>query len=76
VPNQGGAWTTSQLGCGFSLGRRAATRNEQVASIRTSAGVVGEFQKFLRCGVLAWLCLRCCGDDAFERLLPFSCKGR
>ena len=39
--------------------------------------VVGEFRKFLRCGVLAHGFARVrCGDCAFERLVPFSCKGR
>jgi hypothetical protein len=39
--------------------------------------VTAEFRKFLRCGVLAHGFARVrCGDCAFERLLPFSCKGR
>ena len=39
--------------------------------------VVNEFRKFLRCGVLAHGLARVrCGDCAFERLVPFSCKGR
>ena len=39
--------------------------------------VVGEFRKFLRCGVLSHGFARVrCGDCAFERLVPFSCKGR
>ena len=39
--------------------------------------VVNEFRKFLRCGVLAHGFARIrCGDGVFERLLPFSCKGR
>jgi len=39
--------------------------------------VVNEFRKFLRCGVLAHGFARVrCGDCAFERLVPFSCKGR
>ncbi len=39
--------------------------------------VVNEFRKFLRCGVLAHGFARVrCGDCAFERLIPFSCKGR
>ncbi len=39
--------------------------------------VVKEFRKFLRCGVLAHGFARVrCGDCAFERLVPFSCKGR
>src|SRR5206468_4011827 len=39
--------------------------------------VVGEFRKFLRCGVLAHGFARVrCGHRAFECLVPFSCKGR
>ena len=39
--------------------------------------VVNEFRKFLRCGVLAHGFARVrCGHRAFERLVPFSCKGR
>jgi len=39
--------------------------------------VVNEFRKFLRCGVLAHGFARVrCGGCAFERLVPFSCKGR
>jgi hypothetical protein len=39
--------------------------------------VVAEFRKFLRCGVIAHGFARVrCGDCAFERLVPFSCKGR
>ncbi len=39
--------------------------------------VVHEFRKFLRCGVLAHGFARVrCGDCTFERLVPFSCKGR
>src|SRR5712691_4975177 len=39
--------------------------------------VVNEFRKFLRCGVLAHGFARVrCRDCAFERLVPFSCKGR
>jgi hypothetical protein len=39
--------------------------------------VVNEFRKFLRCGVLGHGFARVrCGDCAFERLVPFSCKGR
>jgi hypothetical protein len=41
------------------------------------AFVIGEFRKFLRCGVLAHGFARVrYGDCAFERLVPFSCKGR
>ena len=36
-----------------------------------------EFQAFLTCGVLAHGFARLrCGECAFERLVPFSCKGR
>ncbi len=36
-----------------------------------------EFRDFLTCGVLAHGCARLrCTDCAFERLVPFSCKGR
>src|SRR5439155_21454037 len=39
--------------------------------------VITEFRKFLRCGVLAHGFARVrCGDCAFERLVPFSCKAR
>jgi ribosomal protein S27E len=39
--------------------------------------VVNEFRKFLRCGVLAHGFARVrCRDCAYERLVPFSCKGR
>ena len=39
--------------------------------------VVNEFRKFLRCGVMSHGFARVrCGDCAFERLVPFSCKGR
>jgi len=39
--------------------------------------VVNEFRKFLRCGVLSHGFARVrCGDCAFERLVPFSCKRR
>jgi hypothetical protein len=41
------------------------------------AFVTAEFRKFLRCGVLAHGFARVrCEDCAFERLLPFPCKGR
>jgi hypothetical protein len=36
-----------------------------------------EFREFLGCGVLERGFVRVrCGDWAFERLVPFSCKGR
>jgi hypothetical protein len=39
--------------------------------------VVNEFRKFLRCGVLTHGFARVrCGDCAYERLIPFSCKAR
>jgi len=38
---------------------------------------VNEFRKFLRCDVLSHGFARVrCGDCAYERLVPFSCKGR
>ncbi len=41
------------------------------------AFVRAEFDKFLRCGVLSHGFARVrCGACGFERLLPFSCKGR
>ena len=41
------------------------------------AFVTAEFREFLRCGVLAHGIARVrWGDCAFERLVPFSCKGR
>jgi hypothetical protein len=41
------------------------------------AFVVKEFRRFLGCGVLARGFARVrCGDCAYERLVPFSCKGR
>jgi hypothetical protein len=39
--------------------------------------VVHEFRKFLRCGILSHGFARVrCADCAYERLVPFSCKGR
>jgi hypothetical protein len=39
--------------------------------------VLNEFRKFLRCGVLSHgFCRVRCGDCAYERLVPFSCKAR
>jgi hypothetical protein len=39
--------------------------------------VVNEFRKFLRCGILSHgFCRVRCGDCTYERLVPFSCKGR
>jgi hypothetical protein len=55
----------------------AATVRERTDGVGLPAFVVAEFRKFLRCGVLAHGFARIrCGDCAFERLLPFSCKGR
>ena len=55
----------------------AATVRERTDGVGLPAFVVGEFRKFLRCGVLAHGFARIrCGDCDFERLLPFSCKGR
>jgi hypothetical protein len=51
-----------------------AARTDGVA---VPAFVTAEFRKFLRCGVLAHGFARVrCGHCAFERLVPFSCKGR
>jgi hypothetical protein len=39
--------------------------------------VVNEFRKFPRCGMLSHGFTRVrCGDRAFERLVPFSCRER
>jgi hypothetical protein len=39
--------------------------------------IIKEFRKFLGCGLLSRGFARVrCGDCAFERLVPFSCKGR
>jgi hypothetical protein len=55
----------------------AATVRERTDGVGLPSFVIGEFRKFLRCGVLAHGFARIrCGDCAFERLLPFSCKGR
>jgi Putative transposase/Transposase zinc-binding domain len=55
----------------------AATVRERTDGVGLPSFVVAEFRKFLRCGVLAHGFARIrCGDCAFERLLPFSCKGR
>ena len=44
---------------------------------RLPAFVEQEFRDFLTCGVLAHGFARLrCGECAFERLVPFSCKGR
>jgi hypothetical protein len=51
-----------------------AARSEGVG---LPAFVAKEFRDFLGCGVLARGFARVrCGDCAFERLVPFSCKGR
>jgi len=55
----------------------ATTVRERTDGVGLPTFVGGEFRKFLRCGVLAHGFVRIrCGDCAFERLLPFSCKGR
>ena len=54
----------------------AATVRERTDGVGLATFIVSEFRKFLRCGVLAHGFARIrCGDCAFERLLPFSCKG-
>jgi hypothetical protein len=55
----------------------AATVRERTDGMGLPSFVISEFRKFLRCGVLAHGFARIrCGDCGFERLLPFSCKGR
>ena len=54
-----------------------ATVDARTGGVGLPAFVVAEFRKFLRCGVLAHGFARVrCEDCAFERLVPFSCKGR
>jgi hypothetical protein len=56
----------------FAAEVRARTEGDGLPAFVTSA-----FRKFLRCGVLAHGFARVrCADCAFERLVPFSCKGR
>ena len=55
----------------------AAEVRDRTDGVGLPAFVVGEFRKFLRCGVLAHGFARVrCADCAFERLVPFSLKGR
>jgi hypothetical protein len=55
----------------------AAAVRERTDGVGLPSFVDSEFRKFLRYGVLAHGFARIrCGDCAFERLLPFSCKGR
>jgi len=50
---------------------------EGAEGARLPAFVEQEFRDFLTCGVLAHGFARLrCGECAFERLVPFSCKGR
>ena len=52
----------------------AAEIRDRTDGVGLPAFVVGEFRKFLRCGVLAHGFARVrCADCAFERLVPFSC---
>jgi hypothetical protein len=54
-----------------------ATLDARTDGAGLPAFVRAEFDKFLRCGVLAHGFARVrCGACGFERLLPFSCKGR
>jgi hypothetical protein len=54
-----------------------ATMDARTDGAGLPAFVVAEFRKFLHCGVLAHGFARVrCEDCAFERLVPFSCKGR
>ena len=51
-----------------------ATMDARTDGAGLPAFVVGEFRKFLRCGVLAHGFARVrCEDCVFERLVPFSC---
>lgn len=57
------------------------TFRAQAANLRDGEGlprfVEQEFRNFLRCGWLAGRFARFhCGDCGFDRLVPFSCKGR
>lgn len=55
----------------------AEVRDRTADGAALPAFVVGEFRKFLRCGVLAHGFARVrCADCAFERLVAFSCNGR
>jgi hypothetical protein len=50
---------------------------EGAEGARLPAFIEQEFRDFLTCGVLAHGFARLrCGECAFERLVPFSCKGR
>jgi hypothetical protein len=54
--------------------RAAAARAD---GARLPEFIAREFREFLACGVLAHGFARVrCGHCAFERLVPFSCKGR
>jgi hypothetical protein len=54
-----------------------ATVAARTDGVGLPAFVTAEFRKFLRCGVLARGFARVrCEDCAFERMVPFSCKGR
>src|SRR5689334_2396084 len=55
----------------------AADIRDRTNGVGLRAFVVGKFRKFLRCGVLAHGFARVrCADCTFERLVPFSRKGR
>ncbi len=55
----------------------AAEVRARTDGVGLPAFVTAEFRRFLRCGVLAHGFARVrCADCAFERLVPFSCKGR
>ena len=59
------------------LAEFVATLDARTDGIGLPPFVRAEFEKFLRCGVLAHGFARVrCGACGFERLLPFSCKGR
>src|SRR5579885_1346889 len=73
---------SSDGGAGFQEGSKESAGRPSAVDAETDGSgvpgfVVNEFRKFLRCGVLAHGFARVrCGDCAFERLVPFSCKGR
>ena len=53
------------------------TAAQHAEGTRLPAFIEQEFREFLACGVMAHGFARLrCGECAFERLVPFSCKGR
>ena len=58
-------------------GRPRMRRHAATTNVAIACDGLQEFCDFLRCGVLACGFARVrCGDCDFERLVPFSCKGR